>query len=86
MRPGAYLMLWSTKEIAPLNEAYATAEFAPGLVLIGTNGGDTAYGLLDSGDGRRSYVNVPLVGMSLDAIELMGSSLLDFVASLQLDK
>lgn len=45
--PNAYLMLWSAKELLELNTAYSVAEFAPGLVLIGTDGGDTGYGFVE---------------------------------------
>lgn len=80
--PNAYLMLWSAHEIAELNEGYATAEFAPGLILVGTDGGDTGYGILERG-GLRRYVRVPLVGMSVDSAESMGNTLVDLVRRVQ---
>ncbi len=78
----AYLMLWYAKEVAELNEGYSVAEFAPGLVLIGTDGGDTGYGFTQKGGGHQ-YVQVPLVGMSADAIEPKGRSLSDLVRGLR---
>lgn len=74
----AYLILWPVQEIIFLNTAYATAEFAPGLVLIGTNGGDTGYGIIVS-QTKFQYVRVPLIGMSLDMIEPMGDTIVDLV-------
>jgi hypothetical protein len=77
-----YLMLWSTHEIADLNAGYSTAEFAPGLVLLGTDGGDTGYGYLAGGP-RSGYVAVPLVGMAIEAAEPMGRSLTEFLHRLR---
>jgi hypothetical protein len=36
-----YLVLWPVEQLQELNDAYATAEFAPGLLLIGSDGGGT---------------------------------------------
>ena len=72
--PDAYVMLWSTRELVELNEAYAVSEFAPGLVLVGTNGSDTGYGFIEMG-GVPRYVRVPLIGLSVEAAEPIGQAL-----------
>lgn len=69
-----YVMLWSTGELVELNEAYAVSEFAPGLVLVGTNGGDTGYGFIEA-RGSAQYVRVPLIGLSIHAAEPIGQSM-----------
>lgn len=75
-----YLVLWSLENIIELNEAYGVDEFSPGLLLIGSDGGEIAYAY-DKRD--RSIVKVPFIGMSLDEIERCGNNLqqfLDFIA------
>jgi SMI1 / KNR4 family (SUKH-1) len=77
----AYLIIWAVGQVPELNEAYSVAEFAPGLILIGTNGGDTGYAL----DLRRSpcsIMEVPLVGMSLDEAREVGTDFEDFLRQL----
>jgi cell wall assembly regulator SMI1 len=76
----AYLILWSIQEIAQLNSGYATTEFAPGLVLIGTNGGNTGYGFIDNQSNVR-YVQVSLIPM--DDVNIVGNMLFDLVKYLQ---
>lgn len=71
-----YLALWSVSEIPALNEAYATSRFLPGVILIGTDGGDTGYGFTRA-EGKARYVSVPLVGMNADAVLVLGESLRD---------
>jgi hypothetical protein len=77
----AYLALWSAAEIAPLNEGYAVGRFAPGLTLLGTDGGGEGYGFLVK-EGAIEYVNVPLVGMSLKTITPMGHTFDEFLHTL----
>jgi hypothetical protein len=78
---GAYLVLWPADEIASLNKAAAVDRFAPGLTLIGGDGGGEGYGFI-SREGVIEYVNVPLVGMSLKSISPMGASFDEFVDTL----
>jgi hypothetical protein len=76
-----YLVLWPAGQVAELNEAYSVADFAPGLILIGSDGGDTGYAL----DVRRPMINIlelPLVGMSLDEAKEVGSNFEDFLRRL----
>jgi hypothetical protein len=72
--PEAYLLLWSISELPSLNEAYAVREFLPGVILIGTDGGDTGYGFRFS-EGRVEYLRTPLVGMDPAAVTIMGPTL-----------
>ncbi len=63
------------------NEVYCVREFAPGLVLFGSNGGDTAYGF----DTRREglpIVDVPFIGMGFEEATLIGRSFVEFLAGL----
>lgn len=76
-----YLCIWSVSQVQELNDAYSVKEFAPGLMLIGTNGGDAGYAL----DLRRSscsLMEVPLVGMSVDEAKEVGTDFEDFLRRL----
>src|SRR3954464_2022763 len=39
-----YIILWRVEQVLELNAAYHVSEFAPGLVLFGSNGGGEAFG------------------------------------------
>lgn len=54
----------------------------PGLYLFGSDGAGTGYGFLPGPAGEIQFVEVPLIGMALDAIEVRGRSLADFVGSI----
>ncbi len=81
--PETYLSLWSTSDLASLNEAYAVGEFLPGVVLLGTDGGDTGYGFTSRGRQNR-YIIVPLVGMSPETAREVADSFSEFLGSLGL--
>jgi len=74
----SYLILWPAEDVPKINEGYLVNEFAPGLILIGSNGSDTAYGF----DPRRrsgEIMEVPFIGMSLDEVRVAGEDLEDFL-------
>jgi hypothetical protein len=80
----AYLSLWPIEKIVPLNADYRAAEFWPGLVLFGSDGGGEAYGFMADAlnPDRCRVVDVPFIGRwPEDAIE-HGHSLLDLLRSL----
>jgi hypothetical protein len=75
-----YLIIWRAREIEELNVAYSVARYLPGVVLIGTDGGDTGFGV----DADGAYVSVPLIGMSPKEAKTLGTSFdafLEHVAS-----
>jgi hypothetical protein len=74
--PEQYLVLWSVEQISELNAAYRVADYASGIVLLGTDGGDTGYGR-DKATGR--FGSVPLIGMSRASFKEMGDSFEDFL-------
>lgn len=61
---GAYLMLWRIEELSEMNEAYQAAEYAPGLLLFGSDGGGEAFAF-DLRSEDMPVVSVPFVGMEL---------------------
>ena len=72
--PGCYLQIWTTKELETLNNAYHVEEFAPGVVLFGSNGGDTAYGFRREGV-QTAIIALPFIGMDLREASTLGTSL-----------
>lgn len=71
-----YIVLWSASQLRELNDAYRVADLAPGVLLFGTDGGDTGFGI-DKIGGR--YVSVPMVGMSREALKDEGASFEEFL-------
>jgi hypothetical protein len=63
----AYLILWPVEQLLEMNKAYEVAEYAPGLVLFGSDGGGEALAF-DMRSDAKPVVVVPFVGMDLDAI------------------
>lgn len=60
-----YVSMWAIDELSELNGGYRVAEYAPGLLLFGSDGGDEAFAF-DLRDSAMPIVEVPFVGMSLD--------------------
>jgi hypothetical protein len=75
---GTYVMLWSTTELPELNSAYQVADNAPGLLLIGSDGGGDAFAF-DMRSSPWPVVSVPFVGMDLAFAEPMGASFQEFL-------
>jgi hypothetical protein len=71
----SYLQLWSFEDIAELNEDYAVGEFLTSIVLIGSDGGDTAYGI----NKNRKYIEVPFIGMDDDEVQEIASDFDEFI-------
>ncbi|MBE94271.1 SMI1/KNR4 family protein [Marinobacter sp.] len=76
-----YLMLWKVDELAELNEAYGVDEFAEGLLLIGSDGGDIAFGF-DKRTAMMNIIAVPFIGMSLEEVKRAGGDFVDFLKNL----
>jgi len=76
-----YLLLWNIEQLVELNESYGVQEFAPGLFLIGSNGGDAAYAF-DTRSDPMPVVEVPFIGLSLEEARQVGTSFEDFINGL----
>lgn len=74
----AYLVLWSLEELEGLNQLYEVSRFAPGLFLIGSDGGDTGYGL-DVRLDPPPVIEVPLIGLSLSTTKKIASTFHGFL-------
>lgn len=78
-----YLVLWPVERIAELNAAYGVSEFAPGLLLIGSDGGDSAYAF-DTRLESSPLVEVPFIGMSLNELKRKDSSFAALLSRLRM--
>lgn len=76
-----YLTLWPAEELSQLNKDYCVQEFAPGLTLMGSDGGGNAYAI-DTREGAPHFVSVPFIGMDLDTVSKCGDGTFGgFIAS-----
>lgn len=71
----SYLILWEKEELEELNDMYEVNEFLNNCILIGSNGGDNAYGL----DIEGNFFEVPFIGMKSDEIKILGNSFEEFI-------
>jgi hypothetical protein len=73
-----YLQLYRAADLLPLHAAGRVADFLPGVIMIGGDGGGTGYGIRDSGE----FLATPLIGMGLEPTEKMGWSFVEFLEEL----
>ncbi len=71
---GGYVDIWPSGELELLNDRYAVDEFAPGLTLFGSDGGDNAYAFQADAQGATRIVKVPFIPMSLSEATMVGRS------------
>jgi len=74
----SYLLIWPLEEIEAINQLASVSEFAPGLILFGSDGGNISYAL-DTRHPNLFFVEVPSIGMSLDEVKFCGSSFYEFL-------
>ena len=75
----AYVILWRVEELIEMNKAYQVAEYAPGLLFFGSDGGGEAFAF-DTRPSAKPIVSVPFVGMDLKLARPVAS---DFKAFLE---
>lgn len=76
-----YVMLWSTEELGEYNGAYQVNEYAPGLLIFGSDGGGEGYAF-DMRISPFSIVTVPFVGMSLKYANPVAETFVSFLKKL----
>ena len=74
----SYLVLWGLTDLIALNTAYKVNKYAPGLILIGSNGGDMAYAI-DIRDKIPKYIEVPFIGMNISEIKYCADDFVGFL-------
>jgi hypothetical protein len=75
-----YLQLWRVEQIPEFNEGYNASELFPGLVLIGSDGGDEAYAL-DVRSDKVTFVETPFIGFEEDTRKV-ADSFVEFLTTL----
>lgn len=73
-----YVELWKVEELRRLNDDYGTAEFRPGFLLIGSNGGGESFAF-DMRSVPWNMVMLPFIGDVEDAIPV-GRSFTEFLS------
>ena len=72
-----YVALYAAEDIQRMNDGYQVSRFAPGLLLIGSDGGGSAFAI-DTRPGdpeAMEYVEVPFIPLDVDEIEFRAESL-----------
>jgi len=59
-----YLIFWSSGELATFNHEYQVEQYAPGIVLFGSDGGGEGYGF-DTREASMPAVRIPFIGMNI---------------------
>jgi hypothetical protein len=78
-----YLSLWHAADLVERNLGYGVAEFAPGLVLFGSDGGGEGFAF-DTRVSTATIVMVPFV--SFDQPIVQGTTLLELLERLRDDR
>lgn len=69
-----YLILWRAGEVIANNQGYAVDEFAPGLFLIGSDGGGEAFGF-DLREADRVIVSIPFIGLDWEEARIVAGDI-----------
>jgi hypothetical protein len=73
-----YLDLWKIETLVQGNHEYLVHEFAPSLVVIGTNGAGLAYGY-DFREDIPTLVEVDFIGLDTDIPDFISHDFLEFI-------
>lgn len=76
-----YLVLWKLEELKEMNLAYNVAEYAPGFLFFGSDGGGEAFAF-DTRTEKWPVVTIPFVGMKPELAVQVGTDFDDFLARL----
>jgi hypothetical protein len=74
-----YIALWRAEELKTLNDGYDVGQFAPGLLLFGSDGGGEAYAF-DTRANPWVVVQTPFIGMGDPSLTIpLGRSFTEFL-------
>jgi hypothetical protein len=79
------ISIWPLEKVIWGTEQYGAPQFAPGLLLFGSDGGNEAYAF-DRQDPRWPIVSVPLVGMSRKEMKFVAPTFSEFIRRLAADE
>ena len=74
-----YIQLWALEDLVEFNLGYAVQEFAPGIFLFGSDGGDEAFGF-DLRDPGMPVIRIPFIPMSNDLVVQIAPTFIRFLA------
>jgi len=77
----SYVIFWKLEELVQMNSAYQVDEYAPGLLLFGSNGGGEAYAFDLTAEGL-PIVEVPFVGMDRTHAHALANDFLGLLSDL----
>ena len=73
-----YLILWAAEELAQFNKEYEVQEYAPGLILFGSDGGGEGFAF-DVRENPMRIVQVPFIGMELEYATMIAPDFKTFI-------
>lgn len=73
-----HLQLWSIDVLIQHNEGYEVKEFASGVTLFGSDGGNVAYGFFEKNK-KTHIIEIPLMGMDLNEMEVISNTFVNFL-------
>lgn len=73
----SYLQMWSIEDIFLRNRRLQVNDFAPGLVIIGSDGGDMAYAY-DTRETAMPIVEAPFIPLKLQEVTFCANDLAGF--------
>lgn len=77
----SYLIIWPLEDLEEINQLASINEFAPGLILFGSNGGGESYAF-DARQADLSFVEFYDMEMNLEKIRFCGYSFNEFLEHL----
>jgi len=80
-----FVNLWPVEEIVERNKHYQVVEYAPELLLIGSNGGGVAYAF-DTSQSDESIYEVPFIGLDVKDARLIAKSFEALVPAINLTR
>jgi hypothetical protein len=78
---GAYLELWAVEEISASNRVIEIPKYVPGLIAFGGDGANELYAF-DARKTPSTIVQIPMIGMELDAVWECADTFEHFLLSL----
>jgi hypothetical protein len=75
---GVYVELWAVGELAQLNDSYQVAEYCPGVLAFGSDGGGEAFAFDLRLESKR-VVAVPFIGMDENLISAVAGTFAAFM-------
>ena len=76
----SYVAIWKIEDLAGLNDGYAVKEFAPHLILFGSDGGGEAYAFDTLKD--MQIVNAPFIGLGSEDERVIANLFDEFIEKL----